>query len=134
MSSKYKQFDNQKESFEKLIHHYLSPSLLLQKDEEVLEKQEIKRGGPSNKKLPSLDLHKKTLTEASFLCSRFIEKTKQAGEKKCLIITGKGYHSLNGGVLRKQIGKEIKGMVDVDYITHPTERLGGEGAWLVYLK
>ena len=84
--------------------------------------------------MPKLDLHQKTLSQASFLCSQFIEKMKQAGEKKCLIITGKGYHSSNGGVLREQIGKEIKGMKNVDYIAHPPERLGGEGAWLVYLK
>ena len=53
MLSRDKQLENQGEPFEKLVHHYLSPSLLLQKDQEILEKQEIK-----NKELAYLILMK----------------------------------------------------------------------------
>lgn len=84
----------------------------------------------------TLDLHGKTLAQAETIFRRFIQKAVQMGNRRVLIITGKGSAD-NSNTLRNALPEwinhsEIRPMVG--NFSHAPQNLGGAGAYVVVLK
>mgnify|MGYP003956113923 CR=1 FL=1 len=105
---------------------------------ETKEKKEI---------VPKLDLHGFTLQEANKIVEKFIDESFINGNKKIIIITGKGlrsktqdnpYISEKLNVLRYSVPEFIKGKKDLNSkvinITKAEIKDGGEGALYIFLR
>jgi len=111
------------------------------KEEDLINKNNQKD------KVPKLDLHGYSLTEANKQTKKFIIKHFEKGYKKLLIVTGKGsrsksyndpYQSEKLSMLRYSVPEYIK--MDPDFldkinrITQANKKDGGEGAVYIFLK
>ena len=84
----------------------------------------------------TLDLHGKTLAQAETIFARFIEKAVQLGNRRLLIITGKG-RAENNHTLRNTLPEWVNSL-DIrpligSFATAP-QNLGGAGAYIITLK
>ena len=99
------------------------------------------------KKIRKLDLHGRTLSEANDMVKKFIIESFENGNKKILIITGKGsrskshdnpYVSEKMSVLKYSVPEFIKNdeiLKDkILKISKADEKHGGEGAIYIFLK
>ena len=97
--------------------------------------------------IPKLDLHGCSLTEANVLVKNFIIKSFNNGDRKILIITGKGkrsktlnnpYISEKFSILKNSVPQYIKNEIDlsskVTKISTAPIKDGGEGAISIKLK
>lgn len=84
----------------------------------------------------TLDLHGKTLAQAEKLFIRFVQKAIQIGNRRVLVITGKG-NLENSNTLRASLPEwinhpEIRPLVGNFF--HAPQNLGGAGAYVVVVK
>lgn len=80
----------------------------------------------------TLDLHGYFLEEALLHLQRFLTYCKSKGIRKILIIHGKGFHSVDGPVLRKGIRDFLSKSEDVGETGVPPRHHGGDGAtWAI---
>lgn len=82
-----------------------------------------------------LDLHGLTVDEARAKVIFFLQNTLYQGCQTVLVITGKGYHSSNGPVLRTAIENllETQRELVLEWGLAP-QRYGGRGALVVFLR
>lgn len=85
----------------------------------------------------SLDLHGQTLHDAEILLNEFIDSCLQKNIQEALIIFGKGKHSDSwgpkvGDLVMKKLRHEYS--IYISNLEVPPERLGGEGAIIIYFK
>lgn len=84
----------------------------------------------------TLDLHGKTLAQAETVFIRFIQKAAQMGNRRLLIITGKG-SAENTNTLRSVLPDWLNSPAIrplVSSFMHAPQNLGGTGAYVVELK
>jgi len=99
------------------------------------------------KKIPKIDLHGMSLSDANKKIKKFIIQSVEQGYKKILVVTGKGlrskvyndpYRSEDMNVLKNSIPNYIKNDYDLTdkiiKITKADLKNGGDGAIYVYLK
>jgi len=79
-----------------------------------------------------LDLHGFTRAEANEEVWSFLMRAEEKGFKRVLIVTGRGLHSENGGVLKKHVQK----LLDEEKYFYKNAKIteGGEGAIDIYLE
>jgi len=83
-----------------------------------------------------LDLHGLTREEAMLALPRFLMSARQKGQKAVLIITGKGYHSVEEPILNQAVAAWLRDAgrdLIVEYAPAPRE-MGGSGAYVVFLR
>ena len=79
-----------------------------------------------------IDLHGLTSAEAISALDHFINKCRQEGVKKILIVHGKGIHSSDGPVLRNEIHNFLQTNPKIGQMGTPGRAEGGSGAvWAV---
>ncbi len=90
---------------------------------------------PSARRLPveaELDLHGHTVEEASKALDAFIENARGAGQRKILVIHGKGKHSPEKAVLGDFVRKFLQAHASIGEIGTPKRDDGGSGAtWAI---
>ncbi len=87
--------------------------------------------------LESLDLHGKDTERALRDLDSFIQRTRAAGRRRVLVITGKGLRSEGGApVLKKAVGRWLRksGTSRVERAETAPSHLGGEGAMILFLR
>tara|TARA_Y100000590_G_C15376196_1_gene884510 strand:+ start:313 stop:729 length:417 start_codon:yes stop_codon:yes gene_type:complete len=98
-------------------------------------------------KIPKLDLHGVSLSEANIMVKKFILKAHESKHRKVIIITGKGtrskvhedpYRSKNLNILMNSVPEYINTAEDfnnkIKKISKADLKSGGEGVIHVYLK
>lgn len=83
-----------------------------------------------------LDLHGLTREEAMLALPRFLMSARKKGQKAVLIITGKGYHSVEEPILNQAVAAWLRDAgrdLIVEYAPAPRE-MGGSGAYVVFLR
>ncbi|GMO20052.1 MAG: Smr/MutS family protein [Treponemataceae bacterium] len=82
-----------------------------------------------------VDLHGLTQDEAWSALENFVDRCYRSGDKKILIIHGKGNHSAQGegeGVLKKMVGTFVARSSRIGLSGHPENKDGGSGAtWAI---
>ncbi|NOZ13324.1 MAG: Smr/MutS family protein [Acidobacteria bacterium] len=84
----------------------------------------------------SLDLHLKTKHESLVALETFFRNAVLSGDRLLLIITGKGHHSEQKGVLREFVRKWLRrdGRHRILWYADAPRKMGGTGAFVVRLK
>lgn len=84
----------------------------------------------------TLDLHLMTRDEAEVALRRFLTDCRANMARVVLVITGKGLHSDEGGVLRRFVREWLyrHGKSDVEWFGTAPRRYGGSGALILTLK
>ena len=82
-----------------------------------------------------IDLHSMNVKEALDVCEKALRQAIKANHGKVLFVTGKGIHSTNGiSILKKEVFRYLRQQDTVKHVVQAPPHLGGEGAWLVYIK
>ena len=84
-----------------------------------------------------LDLHGKRADEARHALTFFVERSHRRGHRRILVITGKGRRSEGGvSVLKREVERWVRGRgaAWVEEWSQAPRHLGGEGAYLLYLR
>jgi DNA-nicking Smr family endonuclease len=82
----------------------------------------------------ALDLHGMTVEEARCAMRDFLNEARRRGLKKLLIIHGKGNHSKDGPVLKREVSLFLEKSSITGKTGTPPAKWGGSGATWVLLK
>ncbi len=148
LSIEEKKKENKKASsqdnFEELVEEYLSNSNHLDKDSPISQSSlSFSKNSTGRKPKPSrknqslikVDLHHLKLREALEVCEKTLRKAITTDCDKVLFITGKGMNSVGGiAVLKEEVFRYLRQQDAITYLEQAPRHLGGEGAWLVYIK